>query len=54
MDDSFEGEEESASELHRLAVDDDAFGLLNHIDGTADLNVNAKDEFVRLASRLIV
>ncbi|VDB99717.1 unnamed protein product [Peniophora sp. CBMAI 1063] len=40
-----EGEEESASELHRLAVEDDAFELLNYIDGTPGLDVNAKDEF---------
>lgn len=42
-----EGGEESASELHRLAVEDDAFGLLNYIDATPELDVNAKDEFVR-------
>ena len=42
-----EGEENSSSELHRLAVEDDAFGLLNHIDSTSGLDVNAKDEFVR-------
>ncbi|KZV71273.1 ankyrin [Peniophora sp. CONT] len=40
-----EGEEESTSELHRLAVEDDAFELLNFIDGTPGLDVNAKDEF---------
>ncbi|KAI0033404.1 ankyrin [Vararia minispora EC-137] len=40
-----EADDDESSELHRLAVEDDAFSLCNLIDQTAGLDVNERDQY---------